>query len=90
MLVPPPGVPGTALAMDLSGSPVEPYPRVHLDLNAGGRDLEDEVERLVGLGARRVDWPHYPARLEPGASTYVVLVDTEGNRFCVSGRSRTR
>ncbi|WP_036377883.1 VOC family protein [Micromonospora sp. ATCC 39149] len=90
VLAPPPGVPGTALAMDLSESPVEPYPRVHLDLNAGGRDLEDEVERLVGLGARRVDWPHYPARLEPGASPYVVLADTEGNRFCVSGRSRTR
>ncbi|MFF3865075.1 VOC family protein [Micromonospora sp. NPDC001898] len=89
VLAPPPGVPGPALAMDLSESRVEEFPRVHLDLTAGGRDLDGEVERLVGLGARRVDWPYYPAQLEPGASPYVVLADTEGNRFCVSGRPRS-
>ncbi|WP_320064741.1 VOC family protein [Micromonospora sp. RTGN7] len=86
VLAPPPGVPGTALAMDLSESPAQDFPRVHLDLTAGGRDLDGEVDRLVALGARRVDWTDYPAEREPGASPYVVLADTEGNRFCVSGR----
>jgi hypothetical protein len=54
-------------------------PRVHLDLYAGdAADQAAEVERLVELGATRVDWPLYPP--EPD---FVVLADTEGNRFCV-------
>lgn len=36
------------------------------------------MARLLALGATRVGWPHYP----PDAS-FVVLADTEGNRFCV-------
>ncbi|MEV0330617.1 VOC family protein [Micromonospora echinospora] len=86
VLEPPPGASGMPIAMDLSESPVAEFPRIHLDLVAGDRDLDDEVERLVGCGAQRVDWPHYPAELEPGAAPYVVLADTEGNRFCVSGQ----
>ncbi|GAA1301575.1 VOC family protein [Saccharothrix xinjiangensis] len=85
---PPPGARGAAIAMDLSESRVEELPRVHLDLDAGESDLDDEVDRLVALGARRVDWPHYPAEPDPGQLPYVVLADTEGNRFCVSGRRR--
>ena len=86
VLEPPPGVAGAAIAMDLSESPVQEQPRIHFDLDAGERDLHSEVARLVALGARRVDWPHYPAEPEPGASPYVVLADPEGNRFCVAGR----
>jgi predicted enzyme related to lactoylglutathione lyase len=70
---------GTHLALDTSESPVQDHPRVHLDLYAG--DTEDqraEVERLVSLGATRVDWDLYPP--EPD---FVVMADTEGNRFCV-------
>lgn len=37
-----------------------------------------EVERLVVLGARRVDWDRYPA--DPD---FVVLADPDGNRFCI-------
>lgn len=88
VLAPPPGVPGAAIAMDLSESPVEELPRVHLDLSAGEADLDDEVDRLLALGARRVDWPHYPEDPDPGQLPYVVLADTEGNRFCVSGHRR--
>ncbi|MEV4489717.1 VOC family protein [Micromonospora coxensis] len=88
VLEPPPGVPGAAIAMDVSQSPPEEFPRVHLDLDAGDRDLDEEVERLVGLGARRVDWRHYPSEPEPGQRPYVVLADPEGNRFCVSGHRR--
>ncbi|GAB3126296.1 VOC family protein [Streptomyces calidiresistens] len=88
VLQPPPGKAGPVLALDVSGSPAEEFPRIHLDLYAGERDLDEEVERLVALGARRVDWPYYPDRLEPGALPYAVLADTEGNRFCVEGRRR--
>jgi catechol 2,3-dioxygenase-like lactoylglutathione lyase family enzyme len=51
-------------------------PRIHLDLYAD--DQAAEVERLVGLGARRVEWDRRP----PDAD-YVILEDPEGNRFCV-------
>jgi glyoxalase superfamily protein len=42
-----------------------------------GSDLDTEVERLVALGARRVDWVY------PEDADFVVLADTEGNLFCV-------
>ncbi|MDQ1534870.1 MAG: hypothetical protein QOF28_2631 [Actinomycetota bacterium] len=70
---------GPHLALDVSETPVQPYPRVHLDLYAGdATDQEAEVERLIGLGATRVDWDRYPD--DPD---FVVLADPEGNRFCV-------
>ena len=40
-------------------------------------DLETEVERLVALGAERVEWTY------PEDADFVVLADTEGNLFCV-------
>jgi len=67
---------GPQLALMLSETPVQEHPRIHLDLYAS--DQAAEVERLVGLGARRVDWDGY----EPGAD-FVVLADPDGNRFCV-------
>ena len=48
--------------------------RLHLDLYTD--DQEGEVERLLGLGAKR-----YRPR-EPGED-FVVLEDPEGNLFCV-------
>lgn len=48
---------------------------LHLDLYTD--DRAGEVERLVGLGARR-----YPWRYGPDAD-YVVLEDPDGNLFCV-------
>jgi catechol 2,3-dioxygenase-like lactoylglutathione lyase family enzyme len=78
VLVPPDGE-GAHLALDVSESPLQEAPRVHLDLYArDAADQANEVERLVGLGAARVDWPHYPPNPD-----FVVLADTEGNRFCV-------
>jgi len=78
VLVPTHGA-GAHLALDTSVSPVQEMPRVHLDLYAGdAADQAAEVERLVALGAARVDWPLYPPHPD-----FVVLADTEGNRFCV-------
>jgi catechol 2,3-dioxygenase-like lactoylglutathione lyase family enzyme len=70
---------GTHLALDVSETPVQPYPRVHLDLYAGNAaDQAAEVDRLISLGATRVDWDRYPENPD-----FVVMADTEGNRFCV-------
>jgi predicted enzyme related to lactoylglutathione lyase len=68
--------PGASIALSVSGYPQHYPPRIHLDLYAD--DQAAEIERLTALGARHVDWDHYP----PGAD-WVVLEDTEGNRFCV-------
>ena len=67
---------GPNISLGLSETPVQERPRVHLDLYA--RDQAAEVQRLLGIGASRVDWPDYPADAD-----FVVLADTEGNRFCV-------
>jgi hypothetical protein len=51
--------------------------RLHLDLAPSqDSDHEAEVERLVELGARRVD-------VGQGDVPWVVLADPEGNEFCV-------
>ncbi|PJN38586.1 glyoxalase [Streptomyces sp. CB02959] len=78
VLVPEDGA-GVQLSLGLSASPVQERPRVHLDLYAGdAADQAAEVERLVSLGARRVDWDSYPDDAD-----FVVLADPDGNRFCV-------
>lgn len=45
-------------------------------------DQGAEVERLVSLGAKHVDWDMYPD--DPD---FVVLEDPDGNRFCVIDKS---
>ena len=70
---------GAHLALDVSSSPVQQYPRIHLDLCAGdAADQAAEVDRLVALGATRVDWDRYPENAD-----FIVMADPEGNRFCV-------
>jgi hypothetical protein len=51
--------------------------RVHLDLTTTDDDRDAEVERLLGLGARRVDVG------QTGNESWDVLADPEGNEFCV-------
>jgi catechol 2,3-dioxygenase-like lactoylglutathione lyase family enzyme len=70
---------GRVLGLQLSRSPVEEYPRMHLDLYvSSAAEQRAEVERLVGLGATRVAWDSYPP--DPD---FVVLADPDGNVFCV-------
>jgi catechol 2,3-dioxygenase-like lactoylglutathione lyase family enzyme len=66
---------GPQLAVALVTSAAEDHQRHHLDLYA--TDAALEVERLVALGAARVDWRY------PPDADYVVLADPDGNRFCV-------
>ncbi|MGD8216069.1 VOC family protein [Aestuariimicrobium sp. Y1814] len=52
--------------------------RSHLDLlPLEASSMRDEVERLLALGASRVQWDY------PDDADFVVLSDTEGNLFCV-------
>ena len=51
--------------------------RLHLCLRPT-TTREEEVERLLGLGATLVD-----DRREPGGAGWAVLADPEGNEFCV-------
>ncbi|HEX8003358.1 MAG TPA: VOC family protein [Mycobacteriales bacterium] len=79
VLLPGDGSGGPRLSLMRSETPVQDEPRVHLDLYAGdAADQAAEVERLVALGATRVDWRCYPDDAD-----FVVLADPDGNRFCV-------
>lgn len=49
--------------------------RLHLDLYT--TEQESEVERLVGIGAKRYPWRYTPH------DDFVVLEDPDGNLFCV-------
>lgn len=53
--------------------------QTHLDLwvDRERSNLETEVERLVALGATKVDWVY------PEDADFVVLADTEDNLFCL-------
>jgi len=69
---------GPNLSLERVGEPLEPLgetSRVHLDFYT--RDQEGEVERLLGIGARRYHREYRPE------DDFVVLEDPDGNRFCV-------
>ncbi|MDQ0077887.1 VOC family protein [Arthrobacter oryzae] len=67
---------GTCISLDRVPSTVHIPPRIHLDPYT--QDQSGEVERLLGLGATRVEWSKRPADAD-----YVIMADPEGNRFCV-------
>src|SRR5690348_4551674 len=69
---------GTRVAIHRSDVPAQDRPRVHIDLVVdSAAEQATEVERLVDLGASRAPWDY------PADPDFVVLSDTEGNRFCV-------
>jgi hypothetical protein len=49
--------------------------RMHVDLVS--RNPEDEIERLIGLSARKV------ARREGNGTSWTIMLDPEGNEFCI-------
>ena len=51
--------------------------RMHPDLTTSAADRDQEIERLLALGARRVDIG------QAGTESWTVLADPEGNEFCV-------
>jgi catechol 2,3-dioxygenase-like lactoylglutathione lyase family enzyme len=50
--------------------------RLHLDVSPTDREQDEEVRRLLDLGARH-------AAVGQGDERWVVLADPEGNEFCV-------
>ena len=77
ILVPPDRV-GTRIAVQRSVTPVQEQPRIHVDLVVDtAAEQSSEIDRLVDLGATRVEWNY------PDDPDFVVLADTEGNRFCI-------
>ena len=82
------GISLASLGRDLPTVDILPVPeakqmknRLHLDLRADGTSFDAEVDRLEGLGARRVDVGQGPD------VSWVVFVDLAGNEFCLLRRT---
>jgi hypothetical protein len=56
----------------------DPVGRIHLDLAPTDLTRDEEIERVLGMGAREVD----DHRRSDG-SGWMVLADPVGNRFCI-------
>ncbi|WAZ25120.1 VOC family protein [Streptomyces cinnabarinus] len=59
--------------------------RVHLDLEPQDRTRDEEVERVLALGATLVD-----DRRKPDGTGWAVLADPDGNEFCVERSAAER
>jgi len=59
--------------------------RVHLDLMPDDRTRDEEVERLLGIGAALV-----ADHRKPDGGGWVVLADPGGNEFCVERSAAER
>jgi hypothetical protein len=56
----------------------EPVGRVHLDLAPSDRSRDEEVQRVLALGARQV-----ADRRNADGTGWEVLADPSGNQFCI-------
>lgn len=56
--------------------------RLHLDLNPSDREQDEEVQRLLELGAEHTDVG------QTGEESWICLADPEGNEFCVLASRR--
>ncbi|MFF4170376.1 VOC family protein [Streptomyces sp. NPDC001744] len=74
--------PGAGLLFIRVPEPKAVKNRVHLDVQPQDRTRDEEVERLLGLGAALLD-----DRRNPDGTGWATLGDPEGNEFCVE-RSR--
>ncbi|MFF9346258.1 VOC family protein [Streptomyces sp. NPDC014734] len=70
--------PGTALLFITVPEPKRAKNRVHLDIQPQDRTRDEEVERLLGLGAALV-----ADHRRPDGRGWATLADPEGNEFCV-------
>ncbi|MGV9426618.1 VOC family protein [Streptomyces sp. NPDC003656] len=71
------GGPQPTLVLSPSTDPRPAKLRLHLDVSATDRDQDAELERLLTLGARRIDVG------QTGEESWHVLADPEGNEFCL-------
>ncbi|HEX6684654.1 MAG TPA: VOC family protein [Candidatus Limnocylindrales bacterium] len=59
--------------------------RIHLDVQPVDRTRDEEVERLLGIGATIFD-----DHRQPDGRGFVVMHDPEGNEFCVERSAAER
>ncbi|MGW4446225.1 VOC family protein [Streptomyces sp. NPDC004682] len=71
------GGPQPTLVLSPTTDPRPAKLRLHLDVSATDRDQDAELERLLTLGARRIDVG------QTGEESWHVLADPEGNEFCL-------
>ena len=83
-LLVPPGD-GTNLLFIRVPEPKAVKNRVHLDVTPTDRTRDEEVDRLLALGATQV-----ADHRRPGGLGWVVLADPEGNEFCVERSAAER
>jgi catechol 2,3-dioxygenase-like lactoylglutathione lyase family enzyme len=74
------GGPQPTIVFDRTDEPKAGKLRLHIDVNATDREQDDELERLLAVGARQVDIG------QTGAESWHVLADPEGNEFCLLRR----
>ncbi len=55
-----------------------PDGRIHLDLAPSDRRRDDEIDRVIALGATKV-----ADRRNPDGTGWMVLADPDGNHFCI-------
>jgi predicted enzyme related to lactoylglutathione lyase len=77
LLLPPGGEPGPQFLLQRVPEPKQTKNRMHFDIHVA--DIETEAERLVDLGAERVQ----SEQLSEHGNHWVLLRDPEGNEFCV-------
>jgi hypothetical protein len=82
-LVGPDGLPNLLFIAVPEGKAVKN--RVHLDLMPTDRSRDEEVARLLGVGATQV-----ADHRNPDGTGWVVLADPEGNEFCVERSAAER
>jgi catechol 2,3-dioxygenase-like lactoylglutathione lyase family enzyme len=76
-IAPPPDTPSpVTLLFQRSDDPKHDKLRLHIDVAATDRTQEEELARLLGLGATHID-------IGQGEQTWYVLADPEGHEFCL-------
>jgi len=76
-----PDDPGLTLVFSPSAQPKQAKVVLHFDVNAVDRGQDEELRRLLELGARRADIG------QSGQESWHVLADPEGNEFCLLRRT---
>ncbi len=71
------GGPQSTIFLSRRDEPEKGKSRLHIDVNPTDRDQEAELERLLALGARPADIG------QTGQEPWHVLMDPEGNAFCL-------
>lgn len=77
--------PGVTLLFVAVTGPKTTKNRVHLDLQPTDRTRDEEVERVVSLGATVV-----ADHRRPDGTGWVTLADIEGNEFCIERSAAER